>query len=79
MKSWINATLIRTIKTMAETAIALIGTNAVSVTSVDWVGIVSAAAVSGIVCILTCIKGLPECEPYDWDEVTEDEDGDLDE
>ena len=59
-KTWAKATMIRTIKTMAETAIALIGTNAVGVTEIDWLGVGSAALLSGIVTILTCIKGLPE-------------------
>lgn len=59
-KTWAKATMIRTIKTMAETAIALIGTNAVGVTEIDWLGVGSATLLSGIVTILTCIKGLPE-------------------
>lgn len=57
---WAKAAGIRTVKTMAETAIAVIGTNAIGVTDVDWVGVVSAAALSGVVTVLTCIKGLPE-------------------
>ncbi|MBQ2135409.1 MAG: hypothetical protein II201_00825 [Clostridia bacterium] len=59
-KKWIKAAGIRTIKTMAETAIALIGTNAAGITDVDWLGVSSAVALSGIVTILSCIKGLPE-------------------
>lgn len=57
---WLKAAGIRTIKTMAETAIAVIGTNTFGITDVDWVGVVSAAALAGIVTVLTCIKGLPE-------------------
>ena len=57
---WCKAAGVRTVKTMAETAIAVIGTNAVGITDVDWVGVVSAAALSGVVTVLTCIKGLPE-------------------
>lgn len=59
-KKWAKATAVRTIKTMAETAIAVIGTNTFGITDVDWVGVVSAAALAGVVTILTCIKGLPE-------------------
>lgn len=59
-KTWVRATTIRTIKTMAETAIAIIGTNVIGVTEVDWLGVGSAVLLSGIVTILTCIKGLPE-------------------
>lgn len=51
---------IRTIKTMAETAIAIIGTNAIGITDVNWIGVGSACLLSGVVTVLTCIKGLPE-------------------
>lgn len=57
---WLKAAAVRTVKTMAETAIALIGTNTIGITDVDWLGLLSACALSGIVTILTCIKGLPE-------------------
>lgn len=59
-KKWIKATAVRSVKTMAETALALIGTNTIGITEVDWVGVVSACALSGVVTVLTCIKGLPE-------------------
>ena len=59
-KKWIKAAAVRTVKTMAETALAVIGTNLVGITAVDWLGVLSAAALSGVVTILTCIKGLPE-------------------
>ena len=59
-KKWLKAAAVRTVKTMAETAIALIGTNTMGITDVDWVGVLSACALSGVVTILTCIKGLPE-------------------
>lgn len=57
---WLKATAIRTVKTLAETAIALIGTNTMGITEVDWLGVLSACALAGVVTILTCIKGLPE-------------------
>lgn len=59
-KKWAKATGIRTIKTMAEMAIGLIGTNVIGITDVDWIGVLSGCALAGIVAILTCIKGLPE-------------------
>lgn len=59
-KKWIKATAIRTVKTMAEMAIALIGTNALRITDVDWIGVLSGCALAGVITILTCIKGLPE-------------------
>lgn len=61
-KQWLKATGVRTIKTMAETAAALIGTNTVGITEVDWLGVLSASLLSGVLTILTCIKGLPEVE-----------------
>lgn len=57
---WVKAALIRAIKTMAQTAVALIGTNVVGITAVDWVAVASASALAGIVSILTSIAGLPE-------------------
>lgn len=58
--NWIKATGIRTVKTMAEMAIALIGTNTIGITDVDWIGVLSGCTLAGVVTILTCIKGLPE-------------------
>ena len=58
--NWLKAAGVRTVKTMAETAIALIGTNAIGITDVDWLGVGSACLLSGVVTVLTCIKGLPE-------------------
>lgn len=61
-KKWLKAAAVRTVKTMAETAIALIGTNTMGITDVDWLGVLSACTLSGVVTILTCIKGLPEVQ-----------------
>lgn len=58
--NWIKAAGVRTVKTMAETALAIIGTNTIGITEVDWVGVLSACALSGVITVLTCIKGLPE-------------------
>ena len=62
MKKWIKKTGLKAIKTMAETALAVIGTNAVGITDVDWLGLLSAVALSGVVTILFNIKTLPEEE-----------------
>lgn len=59
-KKWFKAAGVRVIKTMAETAIAMIGTNLIGITDVDWLGLLSACALSGVLTALTCIKGLPE-------------------
>lgn len=60
LKNWLKAAGVRTVKTMAETALALIGTNTIGITEVDWVGVLSACALSGVITVLTCVKGLPE-------------------
>ena len=57
---WLKAAGVRTVKTMAETALAIIGTNTIGITEVDWVGVLSACALSGVITVLTCVKGLPE-------------------
>lgn len=57
---WLKAAGVRTVKTMAETALAIIGTNTFGITDVNWLGVLSACALSGVITILTCIKGLPE-------------------
>lgn len=62
MKNWIKKTGIKILKTMAETALAVIGTNAVGITDVDWVGVGSAMLLSGVVTVLFNIKSLPEDE-----------------
>ena len=61
-KKFIKAALIRAIRTVAQTAVATIGTAAV-ISSVDWVMVLSASALAGILSILTSIAtGLPEVE-----------------
>ena len=60
-KKWAKATGIRTLKTVCETALAMIPCM-VTIQEVDWLTVLSTSALSGIICILTCIKGLPELE-----------------
>ena len=60
-KKWIKCAGIRAIKTMAQTAVALIPA-AATITAVDWHVVVGTAALSGIVSILTSLAGLPECK-----------------
>ncbi len=60
MKEWLKDVAIRTIKTMAETALAVIGTNAVGITDVDWLGVGSAVLLSGIITILFNITNIQE-------------------
>lgn len=58
-KTWAKAAGIRAIKTVAQSAIAMIGTAAV-MAEVDWKMVVSAAVLAGIISMLTSIAGLPE-------------------
>lgn len=59
---WIKAAGVRAIKTVAQTAVALIGTNAIGITEVDWIGVASGAALAGVVSLLTSLAGIPEVE-----------------
>lgn len=56
---WIKAASVRAIKTVAQTAVATIGTAAV-MGQVDWVMVASASALAGILSMLTSVAGLPE-------------------
>ena len=59
--AWLKAAGIRAIKTAAQTAVATIGTAAV-INQVNWLMVVSASALAGVLSILTSVAGIPEVE-----------------
>lgn len=87
---WIKSALIRAIKTLAQTAVATIGSAAV-LSAVDWRVVVSASILAGILSILTSIAGLPEVklahaqiegdddDEFDESEIDDDDETEADE
>lgn len=65
--TWIKAAGIRAVKTVAQTAVATIGTSAV-LGEVNWLAVASASALAGILSLLTSLAGLPECKDCDGDD-----------
>lgn len=63
-KKWSKAAGIRAVKTVAQTAVATIGTSAV-IGEVNWVMVASASALAGVLSLLTSVAGLPEVEDAD--------------
>lgn len=60
-KKWFKAAGIRAIKTVAQTAVATIGSSAV-IDQVNWIVVLSASALAGVLSLLTSVAGLPEVE-----------------
>lgn len=58
-KKWLKAAGIRALKTVAQTAVAMIGTTVLT-NEVNWITVVSASVLSGILSLLTSVAGIPE-------------------
>ena len=69
-KTWAKAAGIRAVKTVAQTAVATIGTTAV-MAEVDWLMVASASLLAGVLSVLTSIAGLPEVETNEGTEASE--------
>ena len=67
-KTWIKCAGIRALKTVAQTAVSMIGVGA-ALSDVDWVRVASVAALAGVLSLFTSLAGLPEV-PEDDDSET---------
>ncbi len=67
MTSWAKAAAIRALKTISQTAIASIGV-AVTMADVNWIEVVSASLLAGLLSVLTSVNGLPEVTTDDDEE-----------
>lgn len=60
-KKWLKAAGIRAVKTMAQTAVALLPA-AATIAQVDWLTVIGTAALAGVASVITSVAGLPEVE-----------------
>ena len=61
-KNWLKAALIRAVRTFAEAALAYIGTGALVLGDVNWLGVLSAGAFGFVTALLIALTGLPEVD-----------------
>lgn len=81
-RKWIDAAMIRAVKTIAQTAVAMIGSSSAGILNVDWVAVLSVSALAGVLSLLTSLAGLPEVNQVDellYDEMEDCPDDDYEE
>ena len=61
-RTWLRSALTRAVKTVAQTAVALLTTGAAGLFDIDWLSVASTSALAGVVSILTSLTGLPETD-----------------
>lgn len=61
-KKWVKATAVRTVRSMAFTALSLIPTTGATLGGVQWGLVASSTAVTGIITVISCLAGIPEVE-----------------
>ena len=61
LKKWVHAAAVRSVKTVAQAAVAAIGSSA-ALGDVNWPLVASTAALAGVLSLLTSVAGLPECK-----------------
>ena len=61
-KKWWEATVIRCLRTFAEAALSYIGTGALLLNDVNWLGVISAGIMGAVIAFLLALTGLPEVE-----------------
>lgn len=59
-RTWMKAAGMRAVKTMAQAALAVIGTGTIGLMDVDWLNILSITLMAGVCSLLTSVAGLPE-------------------
>ena len=59
-KKWLKAAGVRAVKTVAQTAVAMLSGEMIGIVEVNWLNVLSVAAMAGVVSLLTSVAGLPE-------------------
>lgn len=69
---WLKAAGIRAIKTMAQTAVSMLGGDMIGILDAQWISVASVAAMAGVLSILTSVAGLPEVKDENGNGIPDD-------